>query len=790
MSTLPGQSTFVPFETPGIYRTNHKNHKNFDPNDGIRPFAEKPANFTLDEDEIFKLLDSYKSFETTDGQVIRNLPKFDDLSACNVSSEKEMDLWKDEVRRLVKVATSASPVHLADFDNAFGKADFEGYTRLHKLATQLNQALAVCCHDNELILIEHCPAVANFNLYEEAHKRLLREFDQDDMKDRYERSLRLDKNNDRCFHALVDYITGSLVRVLIRTMDGESWTHNCIATVAKTAAKLKVLLFNIAEAASRSLGGTNDVRRRMEVRNKIYAMFGDSGGGQGQGKDDSPSQKQHEALQDTETDVGRAYFQRMDTFHSQITLLLRVLIADLVGNEHSGLAVDIFDTSVLVYETGKKETLTLFCGERDGSVGATCHPGEIRCAGAAIDICLEVWEALARVHKSNELTDHTLFHFKYTGMDAKGVLAPHARRGTLYLSSLASVVTAFVPYLMICGPFVSHIETFTTTATFVAESTKPIRPFIETRFLATFMVKTSAYEAKKSSFISDPDVYTVSSCDMAQKKALAEGVMTGTFRGNNVKDKHLRDDREKASKLFEDGMSRLEMWLYDENSITIPYRSYCWGTLAICAILIGGGLAIGLSVQNRIIGVDPFQLASFSWLMAGFIVVFAKSIRVENWPWRDFFKGKVVCRSISEVTAVTGMDTQLLLSLLLRVEPRMNLKKRGAFSTIFTRLAPDGFLIDEPINTAAGMDGGTIFVKVSSSLGPALVSVTARNKSPWNSVSPVGQIEDGAKVICRDLMVPGSRRTKGETVPMFALCRNSLQWSRVLGVYEREAVYN
>jgi hypothetical protein len=139
----------------------------------------------------------------------------------------------------------------------------------------------------------------------------------------------------------------------------------------------------------------------------------------------------------------------------------------------------------------------------------------------------------------------------------------------------------------------------------------------------------------------------------------------------------LRLGRNTERKKMTDARKRFGRWIVDENSITIPHKLYAWGFLSSCAVLVLGGLAIGLSVGNRIPSADPLGFASFCWVFAGFVLVVAKSLRVENWPWSHFFRGQVVCRSVSEVHSVTRMDSQDILAVLLKLEPRMNLVKKG-----------------------------------------------------------------------------------------------------------------
>ena len=97
---------------------------------------------------------------------------------------------------------------------------------------------------------------------------------------------------------------------------------------------------------------------------------------------------------------------------------------------------------------------------------------------------------------------------------------------------------------------------------------------------------------------------------------------------------------------------------------------YAWGWMSFSAFLVGAGLAIGLYTGEGIRGVDPFNISVFCWALAGLILILAKAVCVEYWPWSDFLKGDVPCRSIGEMRAVTGIDEQVLLAVLLNLDRR------------------------------------------------------------------------------------------------------------------------
>ena len=75
----------------------------------------------------------------------------------------------------------------------------------------------------------------------------------------------------------------------------------------------------------------------------------------------------------------------------------------------------------------------------------------------------------------------------------------------------------------------------------------------------------------------------------------------------------------------------MKKWVIAETSINVRCQGYIASVLAVCIIIVGGGLDLPFTVGTRIAGVDPFQFATFAWLVVGFILVVAKNRHVSEW---------------------------------------------------------------------------------------------------------------------------------------------------------------
>ncbi|KAF6793402.1 hypothetical protein CSOJ01_13942 [Colletotrichum sojae] len=135
-------------------------------------------------------------------------------------------------------------------------------------------------------------------------------------------------------------------------------------------------------------------------------------------------------------------------------------------------------------------------------------------------------------------------------------------------------------------------------------------------------------------------------------------------RGQNGHLKEGRNGIRKAPSKIE----RLNGLVIQESSIKVKCRIYVYSSFASTTVLVIGGLVSAFLVGERIPGVDPFNLAMYSWIIGGLVLLIAKIVHVSEWTLREFFLGEVACRSLSEVASLTGLDAQEILVHLLPTE--------------------------------------------------------------------------------------------------------------------------
>ena len=487
---------------------------------------------------------------------------------------------------------------------------------------------------------------------------------------------------------------------------------------------------------------------------------------------------------------GHEYFQVLGSFHQCIA----VLIKQAANDPHSDLAttaiIDSFEACSIVYDTGFQQVRALLCQQRSGAIGGSSNLSEVHCVGFAFEVCLARLEQLEKEHPRKLLERDTAYASVYW-LWTRILPLKEGAEGTQLGDSRSGEVPSCPDaprHHGICALRHDLRRIFKATpadAWSMSKSGMTAKPCDNVPFLASFMLRTSNHRSTANS-----DWTSLSACAIARRRALAQWPAaalgdspTSPALARSKDNSALRNELRVTNAKETEILKIMDSWIIDETSIIIPYRRYCWGTLGLCAMLVLGGLGIGLSVQTRIDGVDPFNISTFCWVLASFLILVAKSICAQEWPWRDFFLGRVVCKSVSEVVAVSSVNAQLLLSMLLRLEPVMLLNKRGPFESVFTRRNPEtGFAIDIPIGTAVLNEGGCFLIRVQASSGPAIVGMRVNYGQGYNGIRPRDSLEEGQEISCSRLDTPWRWGKGPEKGVLYPLATNPLSWTRVMGL--------
>ncbi|KAI1777340.1 hypothetical protein F4818DRAFT_409992 [Hypoxylon cercidicola] len=681
-------------------------------------------------------------------------------------------------------------------DDLFGAPTQEGYLQLHQIGRKFIHTLHICLHDAAVTQAESYNNEADYERCADVRSKLLRDFDPMTGQERYSTETD-DENKRKYYHALVNYTTSILVKVILQTARGDYWMNSIVAIVARLAAKAKILGNDLPQAVIQTLQKANDARIRINQQEERYAQYTLK-------KPEQYLEEKRKLQATLGSRAGQAskYFIQMGVLYNAVIGLLREATTGFAISNPLASGTDDFECSVAIYESFVTNEQIIICQQRDGSIGAASEAGITRASTAGFEVCRKIWGGLDRTSRGDsKQVAWTSIQWKWSQVNEEtGALLPDNWQDTVKLSSMKSVIAATVPYAMISGTFASQLHTLVELIRFAsAEDGSPLFLVKQPKVICTAILRTSKYESRRPDQVRDDGACPVSESFLIHKRAFANAVHTGdlstptlikTIMKNSMKGNITLRDREQSKEALNDGMKMLNSWVIDDDAIIVPYRRYAWGSIGLAVLLVCCGLAVGFSVGDRIPGVDPSNISAYCWVVTAFLVLMAKAVRVESWPWSSFLRGNVPCRSVSEVVAVTGVHPQVLLAILLRLDNRMHLRTRGPFNTLFRRKSPDaqgGLSIDVPIKTATAIEGGFIPIKVLSDWGTGLVFINTHSWASYNSITDSGTY--GGHAICPDIDHPYYWAADEQT-PCFRLSNikedTEVFISRVLGVFEQD----
>ncbi|KAL8381777.1 hypothetical protein RB595_005845 [Gaeumannomyces hyphopodioides] len=532
------------------------------------------------------------------------------------------------------------------------------------------------------------------------------------------------------------------------------------------------------------------------------------------------------------------YFFQGVAIHRNVTEMLFYLVVSLRGtNRMVRTALTSYEICALIYETGVERFRTLVFQDQNGDFFGTSHAAELNCAGGVIRMLSQIVEHIAAEDRSNQSrggasagSNHAGGHdnnadqddTKSVGTEISWSYVPGDSGSRslqlpqrLPLSSMSRVVAVIVP-MILASPHLTHsIRDFMNmvTSTDLMQERKQegkVKPrTFGNNYSAFFCMTTREYHDNQADRESD-EAKSLSNSLMRRNNLL--GGKDITTIGRNVSFGPLKatpvldpvEDRDTKTALdriqrhqteLDRARYKMSKWILEEKGVMVQCGVFVTSLMLVCAVLVTGGIAVGVTVGERIPGVDPFNITTYCWVMAGFLLLVAKSIRVHQWPWNDFLRGRVLCTSVSELSSVTGINGQLIIAHLLQEEANTFLQTRGPFNAVFRRRSDVGFSIDIPISMWTMLICGLIMIEVESADGRGLVCLDVRGRGVAfiENLGTIVPKKDGAdRIYCRSLPDQKVRGADHHKAPHRVRLNvgGEMAWRRAIGFYGiREAEF-
>ncbi|EKJ73106.1 hypothetical protein FPSE_06719 [Fusarium pseudograminearum CS3096] len=746
--------------------------------------------------------------------VLPEPPRYGDLSHYAIRDDDEKCLWELEVTRLIdSLGTAQEPLSTSHGNVLTSAVDTSAFNSLGRLSDQMICALSIYGMDDTVATatspidsvggrsynrlqerlgqrseLAHVvgvrdPLVTRFR-HSERHSRIPRPPMQQETQVQGD-PVPLESLNDDdapTYYALVDYITTILVRLLLKGCDRRHvyWLSIVLTTLAKISTKLKVLSHDLPIFVEQSLD-------RFSLHNHNYL---DALEQTAENPHVDPPLLRQE-MKDVTTGIKDNYIVNyvsdMTAVSNWLFRLIWHILTDLNTRNTRGRTTDEFDISASVLTLGSRSLPTLAYQNRPGHI-----------SGSSSIVALEMYQ------RAFNLMIDTVKGIRWNSVPIEQVtkgqctLSIGVDRALPNQSSEIKSMTEIVSIMVL----VSCMD---------PSLTEDMVKVCSTVRASNVLPKVSNTVQKYAAFFSFRNVPVESNLQPLQNsRPLSQSFIlkSGNVPISVVPDRDNAPSRWEFSEAAQKDLHKSESmrrhvslsargWAVDEQAISVSCLKYTVSIMVGCSILVLGGLMAGLFVGSRIDGVDPFNLTMFAWIIAGFIILVSKSLRVGEWNWRDFLKGRVTCRTVHELASVTNLDEQGIIMQLLSSEKEWPLISRGPYNSAFSNTGADGFSVDVKPKIGTLFVSGLLVLEVLMESGPALVCLDIR---PHITAGENNEATEGAHRGDIPVQVSRNRMVHAQRVPLYALaCKDVPQqdeaekdivfrqqwvtWEKIIGLY-------
>lgn len=718
-------------------------------------------------------------------QGVANPPQWFSLLAEGIITDEQRGLLELQVERLVHASNTsdALPFHSNGYLGAVRGPELR---KLSSMVHQLLHHLSIIEMDNLSAILERprspktMRAATNALIpmcqrIDRSHALQAPQFDPESLDA---------KNRAELYAILIDYITNSVARIATRYTTGSTWSKVNLAVLGQISVKLKFL----TRDPSRQIGAS--LHRAKAARMRASTSYGEDLPNGPSSNEESEMERYDETFEDD-------YIRSSQGRHKFVmSALQRALRSLLLAPQ------DVFQTNIQIYTVGPDQTVCAMMEDGTSLVSVTSMPRHVDFCRTGLSLVRENFDCLAKPHSPPPPAPS----------DAEPVIVSLAyrtsgvpvRTSKLKVYTMDALLSLMVP-LSLCTPQLGQLAAQMATCLSLGAEADVPPPRL-------------AMPADRNS--------SLVGCKLQSKGYLDRARMMSAIHPDTlaISQDSLNPARLGPNTDYEKHRKKIEAWQISDSSVTVRRPWYVAGILILCA-----GVALAFSVPMGLLAGDPLQNFYCTTAVIGMILFVAKSAWMSDWRWHDFLRGRVVCRSVSEVAAVARVDAQVVLLRLLDHARVSRFDTQGPFNVVFRslerqRAARDGgygtdrrekhdmtqillagaaravprsqmltslsrsadivsggFSIDRPLGLRTLEACGFLVLTVAGYDGKHLVCLDARKGETIDFVEGSGK---SAVLSCLRPPVP----KKGEAPTAF-LSENRVEWTRLLGVCTGDVVF-
>ncbi|KAL0259283.1 hypothetical protein SLS55_005019 [Diplodia seriata] len=721
------------------------------------------------------------------------------------------------------------------------------------VAEVIMNSLEICIYDASLVLIRNMSnhrksrmmikrMVENAVLRAHAASRtLIREYvGSEVMEARPPRSLLSGEPIEPVYMALLDYCTALLSKYLLSTVKGDAWTHRCLAVLSRMTAKLKLIGKDPATFAQQSIQCGRDLLSELEYRSedpngkdssKVEAILVDKWYGY--------SDKPEPAPIDIIDDISPTMTYYLDLYKMRVHLvgLIRRMLDPLSSVRKVTDAEPFsFEINTIIHAATEDSPLLLISNDRHSNLSISSETIQLRFCHTACDILLANVEEL-KARDSPQLLrsdDETLgshtstIDWTFTDFEEGDETHPsdsdassltHARPTHLRVNKPEDYISVLLSLVLTSSAVSSQTTSLVSLVQRCLGTEKRIKVYSSNRFSGIFTFKSSFSDEESPQLEEDVMALSkfrdiachsvgmyVSEGAILSKKAHPWRRYLSGIIPRSPSNSSPSDDGESgfsagtgndqncgvhpADRAYAEHRHVLNNWRIDEKSVTVPCNGFVLSALAFFGTVVALGLVLLFTCKGTLEGVDISNILIFLWTFAVFGIGLSKSWYTKDWPWHDFIRRQLVCRSVGELHRVSGIDEQVILTHLLRYD-HQHFYTKGPYNSVFIRRQSktshlqhqlesiDGFTVDRPLKLSTLLACGFLVLKVGKPDGNYLVCIGGRKKT-----ESIGLGTTTKRLVCLAPSVnnPGKKVRKDELI----FKEEQFVWDLSYGLYTSE----
>lgn len=716
--------------------------------------ANGPVDFSTDL--AYKMTQYHKKYEFND-EWLTNLDKYNDALPYRITETQEAVFVDEELNRLIAAARTSEPLV---FSFARGDLDEKAMERrpltfqeVNNVVHQIQSAFAVILLDNACISFKHCrnEIEETTKIFQMCHARLgvYSNHEPSQARGREPRQLVPPRRNAELFHSLINHLTATLARTLAQMATGGQWLELMVSMLAEVSLKAKVLSVDLPAFAQKSM--ENASAAMAETKTSMEEVS----------KDSFTVVIDAKKAQKSELNITERYSRALNRYHESKTIISKLLVQFLMNPlqelavDGRPMAPDCFENHCAIYQVSPStKPFTVSCNRESEVVTSQMSFDTDLIQQVMYNTYATIQElkeeerrSIAQGSRKNcavrgvygitedpDPPDDDLWSIRLRwGMKTpKEALDNKIRPHHLYARAVDVAVSAIIPLWLGQGEGPNLLRRLITMTMSMASEDDPVIMFEPRADYTAFYVTVTSkdWRQRQQDMTKSGDTardHTLRSFAHSpwQQKLLDDNFHSSSQR-NSERDKEFRKRLRELSDSYEKARPEIGKWTFGRTKIVVKRTTYVTSVMMLALSIVLGGMAIPFAVGARINGVDPFQLTTFTWVFALAVLVFFKSWYVSDWPWHDFIQRVVVCRSVSDLCDVTGMDAQIILIHLLITEHQNTLFTEGPHNSMFRNATEGGFEIDVPTDIESLFLSNFVPVKVFDHIGIHLVCLDVR----------------------------------------------------------------